>query len=66
MLTRRALFLYWRDGKKGYAESAFRDTCRTSSEEALYRAQYDFPDFPDKGGHFVRPKVKIKMTDQRW
>ena len=25
-------FLYWCDGKKGHAESAFRDTCRTSSE----------------------------------
>ena len=24
-------FLYWRDGKKGHAESAFRDACRTSS-----------------------------------
>ena len=23
--------LYWRDGKKGHAESAFRDACRTSS-----------------------------------
>ena len=23
-------FLYWRDGKKGHAESAFRDACRTS------------------------------------
>ena len=25
-------FLYWRDGKKGHAESAFRDACRTSSD----------------------------------
>ena len=24
-------FLYWRDGKKGHAESAFRDACRTCS-----------------------------------
>ena len=24
-------FLYWRDGKKGHAESAFRDACCTSS-----------------------------------
>ena len=24
-------FLYWRDGKKGHAESAFRDARRTSS-----------------------------------
>ena len=24
-------FLYWRDGKKGHTESAFRDACRTSS-----------------------------------
>ena len=24
-------FLYWRDGKNGHAESAFRDACRTSS-----------------------------------
>ena len=24
-------FLYWRNGKKGHAESAFRDACRTSS-----------------------------------
>ena len=31
MLTQRARFLYWRDGKKGHAESAFRDACRTSS-----------------------------------
>ena len=23
-------FLHWRDGKKGHAESAFRDACRTS------------------------------------
>ena len=29
-------FLYWRDGKKGHAESAFRDACRTSSDVKLY------------------------------
>ena len=28
-------FLYWRDGKKGHAESAFRDACRTSSVSGL-------------------------------
>ena len=27
-------FLYWRDGKKGHAGSAFRDACRTSSGHA--------------------------------
>ena len=24
-------YLYWRDGKKGHTESAFRDACHTSS-----------------------------------
>ena len=31
MLTQHAP-LYWRDGNKGHAESAFCDACRTSSE----------------------------------
>ena len=28
---RHEIFLYWCDGKKGHAESAFRDACQTSS-----------------------------------
>ena len=31
-------FLYWRDGKKGHAESAFRNACRTSSAPTSYIA----------------------------
>ena len=30
LLTQRALFCIWSQCKKGHAESAFRDTCRTS------------------------------------
>ena len=36
MLTQRAPFCIGRDGKKGHAESAFRDACRTSSGKTLY------------------------------
>ena len=35
MLTQRALFLPSRQYKKGHAESAFRDACRTSSAVRL-------------------------------
>ena len=37
-------FLYWRDGKKGHAESAFRDTCRTSSGLLLVKISLTPPD----------------------
>ena len=35
MLTKRALFLPLRQCKKGHAESAFCDACRTSSESTV-------------------------------
>ena len=40
MLTQRAPFC---DGKKGHAESAFRDACRTSSSNSDTSAQLKSP-----------------------
>ena len=55
-------FLYWRDGKKGHAESALRDACRTSS---VHTPPKSYLNHLGKGStslkthYFFTPKVLI-------